>query len=261
MYLAAIGELQGTIDDAIRPLASDLGITPYELRLVFNAGLPAVVLVTADETQARAAVAAIARHGHAALFCARRDVVPSGHMTLLRDFQFAKSAIVPQAGSSDRLPYDDIAVMLRATHRTTSETTEDVKERKLRPIMAVATGGLVLSKTTTRTVTSQTAHNETVVYLFRRSASPPWILKERSARYIGLGEYLRPTSLENIATTVRLLREYAPEAAYDERLMSSRPIRGVADGIEATDLFAHLLAMHLSNSTRNDAPLKGAGET
>ena len=249
MYLVAIGELQGTIDDAIRPLAGELGITPYELRLLFNAGLPAVVLTTVDEILARAAVAAIARHGHSPLFCDRRDVVPSEHMTLLRDFQFTKSGIVPQRGSSDQLPFDDIAALLRATHRTTSETTEDVKERKLRPVMAVATGGLVLSKTTTRTVTTKTARNEAVVYLFRRSASPPWLLKERSASYVGLGEHLRPTSFENMAKTIQLFREYAPGAAYDERLMSSRPMRGVADGIEATDLFAYLLAMHLTPTT------------
>ena len=246
MYLVAIGELRGTIDDAIRPLASDLGTTPYELRLLFNAGLPAVVLTTVDESLARAAVAAITRHGHTPLFCARHDVVSSEHMTWLRDFQFSKTGLVPQAGSSDLLVYSDITVVLRATHRTTSETTQDLKERKLNPVMAVATGGLVMSKTTTRTVTSKTAHNEPVVYIFGRNTITPWLLKERAARYVGLAEHLRPTSLENFAITIRLLREHAPAAAYDERLMSSRPIRGVADGIEATDLYAHLLAIHLA---------------
>ncbi len=246
MNLVAIGDLRGTIDDAIRPLASDLDTTPYELRLVLNAGLPAVVLTTVDESLARAAVAAIARHGHAAISCDRRDVVPSSGMTLLRDFQLEKTGLLAHLGSGDQLSYADIAVMLRATHRTTSETTEEVKERKLRPVMAIATGGLVLSKTTARTVTSSRAHNEQVLYIFQRGAAPPWLLRERSAHYGGLGAELRPTSLENYATTIRRLRECAPHAVYDERLMRNRPLRGVADGIEATDVYAHLLAKHLA---------------
>lgn len=246
MHIVAIGELRGTVDDAIRPLASDLGTTPYELRLTLNAGFPAVVLVTVDEALSTAAVAAIAKHGHVPVFCVRGDVVPSSRMTLLRGFKFTSGGLVAHTGSDEELPYEDIAVMLRAMHRSTTETTETVKERKLRPVMAIASGGLVMSKTTTRTVTSSTAQNEQVLYIFRRSGAPPWLLRERSAQYVGLGTELKPTSLENFNNTIHRLQKLAPHASYDERLKSSRPLRGVADGIEATDIFAHLLAKHLA---------------
>jgi hypothetical protein len=246
MHIVAIGELRGSIDDAIRPLAADLQTTPYELRLTLNAGFPAVVLVTVDETLAQAAVAAIARHGHAPITCDRNDVVPSSRMTLLRSFKFTAGGVTAHSGSDEELPYGDIAVVLRAMHRTTTETTETVKERKLRPVMAIASGGLVMSKTTKRTVTSNTAQNEQVLYIFRRSGAPPWLLRERSAQYVGLGTELKPTSLENFNNTIQGLRKRAPGASYDERLKSSRPLRGVADGVDATDILAHLLAKHLA---------------
>jgi hypothetical protein len=246
MHLVAIGEIRGPIGAAIGPLAAELGTTAYELRLVLNAGFPAVVLATAEETLARAASAAISRHGHTPVACNRRDVVPSARMTSLRDFRFAEDGVVPRAGSSDRLGYSDIAVLLRATHRTTAESVEQVKERKLRPVMAIATGGLVLSKTTTREVITRTEDREQVLYMFRRSGESPWLLRERSAHYGGLGAALRPTSLENFSSTVARLRESAPGAAYDERLVNSRPIRGVVNGVEATDILAHLLAVHLA---------------
>jgi hypothetical protein len=245
MHLVAIAELRGPIDAAVGPLAGDLGTTPYELRILLNAGFPAVVLATADEPRARAVLEAVSRHGHALVACDRRDVVPSTRMTALRDFVFAEGGLVPRTGSTDRLGYDDIAVLLRATHRSTAESVEQVKERKLRPVMAIATGGLVSSKTTTREVVTRTEHREQVLYLFRRSEEAPWILRERSAHYGGLGPALRPTSLENFSSTIARLRECAPGAAYDERLVTSRPIRGVADGVEATDVLAHLLARHL----------------
>jgi hypothetical protein len=246
MHLVAIGQLRGPIDTAVAPLAGDLGTTPYELRLLLNAGFPAVVLATVDESFARAAFAAVLRHGHAALLCDRREVVPSARMPRLRDFELAKDGLVARAGSSERLRYDDIAVLLRAAHRTTTETTQEVKERKLRPVMAIATAGLIRSKTTTREVVTRTEQREQVLYLFRRSGESPWLLRERSTHYGGLGADLRPTSLENFSTTIRRLRERAPGAAYDERLLTSRPIRGVADGIDATDILAHLLAAHLA---------------
>jgi hypothetical protein len=147
MHLVAISELGGPIDAAIGPLAAELGTTAYELRLVLNAGFPAVVSIAADENVARAAFAAISRHGHSAVAYDRRDVIPSERMTSLRDFRLENDRLVAQEGSSDWLGYDDIAVLLRAQHRTTSETLERTKERKLRPAMALATGGLVMSKT------------------------------------------------------------------------------------------------------------------
>ena len=93
--------------------------------------------------------------------------------------------------------------------------------------------------------TTRTETREQVLYIFPRSSSAPWLLRERSARYGGLGAELRPTSLDNFARTTERLRQRVPEAAYDERLMTRRPIRGVADGIEASDILAHLLAIHL----------------
>jgi hypothetical protein len=50
---------------------------------------------------------------------------------------------------------------------------------------------------------------------------------------------------EHFGTTIRRLRELVPLAFYDERLMSGRPIRGVAEGVDATDILAYLLAEDL----------------
>jgi len=150
----------------------------------------------------------------------------------------------------EELPFADIGVLVRAMHRSTTTTTEQVKERKLRPVMAVATGGLVTSKKTTRETTRHEEHREQVLYVFRRCGEPPWILRERGAIYGGLGADIAPTAFENFQTTIRRLRELAPAAAYDERLMTSRTVRGVADGSDATDLLAYLIAAHAISRAR-----------
>jgi hypothetical protein len=247
VFLVAIAELGGSLD-RLAQVASDLETTVYELKLTLSAGFPAVVLATVDEARATSAVDAIRRQGLRALTFDRATMVPSSAMTSLRDFQFEADALLASAAQGERLPYEDILALLRATHRTTSTSTEEVKERKLRPVMAIATGGLIMSKKTTREVITKTEAREQVLYLFRKSGEAPWILRERAARYMGLGTDLRPTSLENFATTTRRLRELAPLAFYDERLLSGRPIRGVAEGIAATDILAYLLAAHFESA-------------
>lgn len=244
-WVVAIVELLAPAEEAASLLAPELGTTAYELKLSLSKGLPAVLLVAQDAHRAGVARDAIQRRGHRAVLCARADVVPSATMTPLRDFRFDGADLVSNAAGADRLPFTDIRALLRASHRTTTETTTEVKERKLRPGMAIATGGLVISKTTTREVTSRSEDREQVLYLFRRSGAAPWILRERSARYGGLGADVGRTTLENFATTIRRLRQLAPGAAYDERLVTSRSVRGIADGVDATDLLAHLLSMSL----------------
>lgn len=245
MFIVAIAEIKGETEHAIRPLSEALGTTPYELKLLFNAGFPAVVCVTADESQALAAKQIIAEKGHYPVLCARSKVVPSAEICELRDFRFEPEGLVPEHGSNRQLAYEEISVLLRAIHRTTSETKEQIKERQFRPVAAVLSGGLVMTKTTKRTVTSSTARNEQVLYIFSRS-QPPFLLRERSAIYTDLGTKRSPTSFENFNTTIELLRSRCPSAKYDERLKTSRPIRGVADGVESTDIYAHILAEYLS---------------
>jgi hypothetical protein len=250
MYVVAIGSLSGTIDDTIRPLADELGTTAYELRLVLNAGLPAVVLVTVDENIARAAIHSIERHGHSPVLCDRRDVVSRDQMTLIREPRFDADALVAGPDTRQALAYADIDVLLRAAHRSAHESTQTITERKLRPVMAIATGGLVLTKTAQRSVTSTSVSLENVLYVFRRGSLHPWLLRERHALYNHLGPDLSPTSLANFTTVIAQLRSRTPHAPYDERLVTSRPIRGLAEGIDATDVYAHLLAQHLRGASK-----------
>jgi hypothetical protein len=241
MHLVAITSLGPNTE--LGALAAELGTTAYELKLTLAAGLPSVVSVCPDQIRAGAVVSAIERRGHRAVACDRDRILPSSGMVALKDFRLDEIGLAADGSRGEHLPYDDVLTLLRATQRTATRETKEVKEKKFSVGRAIATGGLVNRKTTTREVTTQTTTLEQVLYLFRRSGATPWILCERGARYTGLGENLRPTSLENFVTTMRRLRELAPAALYDERLMHSRPIRAVADGAEATDILAHLIAL------------------
>jgi hypothetical protein len=254
MHLVAIAELGGQLETPqLSALANDIGTTAYELRLLLNAGLPAVVLITADEAHAKAVAAAIARHKHVPVVCDRSRILPSGRMATLRNFELASTELIADRDSRGSCRYDDITVMLRAIHRSCREIVEQVKQRKFQPVMAVATGGMILSKKITKDVTTTTSSREQVLYLFRRGQEHPWILRERTANYAALGSAMGPSSFENFATSIARLRQLAPQAVYDERLTNSRPIRGIGDGSDAVDIQACLLADFLAR------PVSGVG--
>jgi len=243
MYVVAIAEL-GSSDADLSALAVDLGTTLYELRLVLNAGLPAVVVLTVDISVAANAARAIERHGHRAVSGDRRQLPGSAAMTGIVDVALDPEMLGAGNARGDRLAYSEIFALLRATQRSEHTEVREVKERKLRPAMTLATGGLIMTKQTTRQVQSHRERREQVLYVFPHSGVP-WILREHGARYAGLGADLAPTSMANFETTLRKLRERAPAAPFDARLSSPRTVRGIPDGAAATDLLAHLIVLDL----------------
>jgi hypothetical protein len=61
---------------------------------------------------------------------------------------------------------------------------------------------------------------EQVLFLFPRDETTPWVLRAGEARFVGLGNAMRPTVMENFLATLAILRQRAPHAAYDERFLA-----------------------------------------
>jgi hypothetical protein len=247
MFLVAITEVNGPLESTpLDKLASEIGTTAYELRLLLNGGLPAIVQITTDKEYAQSVAATIARHKYVPVVLDRTRVIPSHRMAMFRNFDLGKTRLTIDSSTNESCLYEDISVLIRATHRNVREGVEHINERTFRPVMALVTGGIVMSKKTTKEVTTTTATRENVLYLFRRGEEHPWILRERIASFVGLGNAMGPSSFQNFTTTVSRLRALAPNAAYDERLVVSRPIRSIGDGSDATDLLAYILADYLA---------------
>jgi hypothetical protein len=272
MHVVAIVELATPVEVEASALAADLESTLYEQRLNLVAGLPAVVLATPELGRAEALLRKIRKRGHGAVTFDTAAVVPSGAMVPLRHCHLEPGGLaaespaglgVPNAPAEvvERLPFDDILALIRATHRRRVETKTEVKQRQFGLGRAVASGGLLLTKTVTREETRVSDERDQVLYLFRKSGELPWLLYERSAGYGWLGDKLSPSSLQNFVVSVALLRARAPGATYDERLIGYRKTLvfaahggtatdGRATSTEpTTDLLAHLLALRFSQAS------------
>jgi hypothetical protein len=253
VHVVAVMALGTSPEAEAAALASELGTTAYEIGLALRAGLPAIVLTTTDPARAAAVAGGLRARGHRALACDAATAVPHDAMISMRRFRLAPDAVTLADQPAERLPYADVLMMVRATHRRRIDVTRETTERKLRPGMALATGGLVLSKKVTRRDTTTTDERRQVLYLFRRGGGTPWLLEEEGTFWDGLGADRAPAAITNFLATVARLRAAAPGAAYDERLVAPRkvPERITQSGAQRTevsaaggvDLLAHLLAL------------------
>lgn len=257
MHVVAILELSTSVEAEAAALAADLGTTAYEERLKLVAGLPAIVLTSAEPAPARALVAKIRTRGQGALAVDAAEVIPSGAMVDMRRFAFEADGLALRDGAGAaagaRLPYADVLAIIRAVHRTRTETRTEVQKKSFSFGRAIATGGLVMTRTNKTEEKSIAQDRDALLYVFRASGETPWILHERSADYSALGAALAPSSTQNFLAVTARLRAAAPHAVYDERLIHggaapTRPIRAAGAGSSAAssasgvDLVAHLLA-------------------
>lgn len=243
------------VDALAASLARHLGKTVYEQRLALSGGLPAVVATVNDREAALATLAVLRGEGHDATAFDATSVVQSANMTSVRRFRLDPTALVLDP-SGEALPYDDIHAILRATHRADIERTKQVEVRKLSVGRAVLSGGLIVRKGSQESRVEREGEQRQVLYLFRRGGSAPWILRATEARYPP--ELGAATSLIGFAQTLETLRERAPDAAYDERLLrrkvsqtfgSSRSSDSSSLSFSSEagiDLLAHVIALEAS---------------
>ena len=227
-------------------MAPLLGLTEYEARLALVTPPPAIVQTTSSRDRATETAAVLRGRGHGAHIFDEESFVPSDKMAKLDDFRLDGEG-VRRVQDGDFLPYGDVFAILRAVHASSSEVERPSAQRGIRADLDMR------NVNDAYRVVTKSYEREQVAYFFRRSGERPWILRERHARYDGLGQERGPVAIGNFTRTVDRIRDVSPTAAYDDRLVRRRvPERVREDSLlraryrtsrEGIDLLAHLLAM------------------
>lgn len=244
MFVVAIAELAHPLEDEAPSLATPLGLTAFDVRTRAAGVLPKIVAQYASRDDAERALSVIRARGHGALVCDTRDVIAGRDMVHLRRFALEEHALREGA---EILPWDAIAALIVVAART--DVVRTTRERDVE-----------VTGRSARIVERDHARHEHVMeqsaYLVPRHGSP-WVLHERGAKYVALGNAMRPTQHENFAAMVSLVRGRALGAIFDDRFamqpqMGSQlvMVRG-HDSAEASstdagiDMAVHLLAQWL----------------
>ncbi len=201
-------------------LAGVLGIAPYDARQQLLGPGPRVLATFADGDAASRLATALLAAGFDALHL---DLTSEPVEVVPRSFTLRAGGM--QVMSRDGLPlalrFDRIQVLLRGTRMLSETRTEVTRQRKFSIERAVLTGGLIMTRTDKKEVTRTVDQREGFLYI-RAAGVSAVELRESELLYDGLGDLREPTRMGNFTRLVTIIRDGAPQARWDERLLSRR---------------------------------------
>lgn len=231
MKLVAIVRAPARPDEAARAVADAAGVTLAEARMRL-APEPPALLARLEPDGAAALVAALRKAGLAAL-AVDAPCPTDRDRTVARSFAFddARLTLTPRSGDPMEVEWPDVTAILRGLRASRSEVERTEKSRSLSVGRAIATGGLVMTRTSRKTVRSSDESTEQVILLYARGGRAA-TLAEGELDFSCLGAGMQASSTANMVELARRLRERAKGAFYDERLLrlGRRPLPFLVGG-------------------------------
>lgn len=130
----------------------------------------------------------------------------------------AGATFTTRSGDSLQFAWADVVAILRGLRASRTDLERTEKSKSFSVGRTVLTGGLVMSKTSSKTVRSSNETTEQVILLYLRDGHVA-ALAEQELEFSCLGPGMQPSSTGNMGELARRLRERAKSAFYDERLL------------------------------------------
>jgi hypothetical protein len=231
MKLVAIVRAPAHPDEAARALAAAAGLTLAEARMRL-APEPPALLARLESDEADALVIALRKASLAAL-AVDAQVPTEKDRTVVRSFAFDDRGILltSRGGDSMAVSWADVVAILHGLRASRSQVVQAEKSTRFSIGAAVASGGLKMTRTATKTVRSSEESTEQVILMFARDGRAA-VLAEQEVDFSCLGSSMQPSSTGNMVQLARYLRDRAKGAFHDERLLrlGRRPLRFLASG-------------------------------
>jgi hypothetical protein len=205
-------------ESAADALALAAGLTRAEARMRLVTEPP--MLLASVPPEREAALLAALRHDGLEVLAVDAAVPSDSERTVARSFTLGPAAATfqPRTGPAVELPWVEVGAILRGSNVVRSEMETVHQSKKGSLVMTLASQGLKTSRTVERTERTQQEETEQVLFVFGRGGQRI-ALRERELDYSCLGAAMQPTRMANMVTLARLLKERAPGAFYDERLL------------------------------------------
>ncbi len=218
MKFVAIARPPARPEEASIVMASALGLALAEARMRLAAEAPALI-ARLEPDAAGALVRALRQAGVAALSV--DEQVPSDKDRLIaRSFTLTDrgATFTARAGPAVEIAWPDVVAVLRGLRATRSEVERSEKSKGFSVATAVATGGLKMTRTSTRTTRSSAEATEQVVLVYARDVQTV-LLSEHQVDFSCLRDGMQPSSTGNMVELARRVREKAKAAFHDDKLL------------------------------------------
>jgi len=196
--------------------ASGLPLAEARMRL---APEPPALLARFPGEQADALVGVL-RRGGLAVLAIEAPCPTDRERTAVRRFLLgmAGATFTSRSGEALQFIWAEVSAILRGSRASRTDVERVERSRSFSPVRAIASGGLVNTRTTSRTVRTSSEDVEQVLLVYLRSGRAA-TLAEQELDFSCLGPAMQPSHAGNMAELTRRLREHAPGAFYDERLL------------------------------------------
>ncbi|MDP2156472.1 MAG: hypothetical protein Q8K68_02035 [Nitrospirota bacterium] len=223
MHIAAIHSLGPDRETHAAALASALDITMYEAlsRLRSPGNGPFTIGVFADQKRAMQVEEKLRSSGFSAVVLTEAEIIAERTPLIARKFDLSGNelAVATETGQGLRISFENIRLLLRGIGIVRGTTTETVKNRSLSLGRAVMSSGLMITRTT-KTVQEIATEERTAFFNLYAEGSQVVVFRESGLLYDSLGPALQPSRALNFAYLIAELRRLAPDAQYDERLLT-----------------------------------------
>jgi hypothetical protein len=223
-FLVAATRWDAPLDAVLAQLAPVLGLGEYDARLRLAGPVPVVVAAGIAEPDARELLRWLRDRGHGAVACAEDNLPTPARVLTPRGFEFTADAFVALDARAQRyvLPYGDILAIVRARWIRDTQTTTATVDRQFSLRRMMMTGGIAPHRDIERVERATASERDEVLYLFRGAGPDPMALRAGALLYDGLGAHKGATARTSFGTLVEWLRQRAPGAVHDERLLAER---------------------------------------
>lgn len=203
---------------AVAVLAEVSGLTLAEARMRLAPEPPALLARLPDETAAAlvtrlrsAGLAALAIDEHASRATSRLIVRAVA-------FEATQLRCSARGGETLEVPWEDVTAIIAAQTTVESRSEHTEKSSRFDVGAAVISGGLKMTRSVESTVRSVSTDTERLITVFARDGRGA-TLREGAVDFSCLGPAMAPVRTTNMLTLIRLLRERAPGAYFDDRLV------------------------------------------
>lgn len=223
MHIVAIYSLGPDREAHASELVSALGLTMYEARsrLRSPGDGPFTVGVFSDQQRAFQMKETLQAAGFSAVVLTDVEIAAERSPLIARTFALDENelAVETETGRRLRIPYQDVLIILKGMGIVLGTATETVKTKSLSLGRAVMSSGLMITKTT-KTVQDITTEERTAFFNLYAKDNTVIAFRESGLLYDSLAPELQPSRALNFNYLITELRRRAPDAQYDERLLT-----------------------------------------
>ncbi|PLX93013.1 MAG: hypothetical protein C0621_08675 [Desulfuromonas sp.] len=219
MHAVILNNDQSFPQERLQELAALLQLTLFDLRQRLYTTGPVVVARFAAEEMARERLQALLTAGFSgfAIDSSALDDIPC---LLPRSLCFTPEELTLSLQNDEQLnlPYLQLDALIVATRSIGQNQFITTTQRSFSLGKTLMAGGIPMTKK--KVTKEQVAEEGQERVLYLASGEKRLLFREQGMSYEGLGEDMKPTREQNFTTLLSRLRRRAPNAAYDERLLT-----------------------------------------